>query len=132
MKQFQEPNERVTPLKGSIMKRMDYARPARNVSCPLYRPPGTARAENVMFGALGLVGLAAVFVALTWGTTPDTPHTSSLAGYFNSGQAEADLRTADAMVQYLMESDPPLLTNSMDRKALKNAPTNSASAKPNA
>lgn len=115
------------------MKRMDYTRDARNARPALYRVPGTARAETAMFGTLALVGLATVCVALIWAGAPASPHTSALAGYFRSGQMKADVRTINAMVQYLMETDQPTLTHFIDQSNTQwnlAMPTNMARPKP--
>ena len=110
-------------------KSLGYSEPASS----LYRTPGSSRAETAVFGTLGLVSLAALGIAVTWGSTPGESHTSPLASYFRSGQATADLRTAKSAIEYLMEPDTPNLTNFIEPAQRNLAmPTNSGVAKPKA
>lgn len=82
-----------------------------------------------------MVGLAAIGIALTWGSAPGESHNSSLAAYFRSGQVTADLRTASAAVEYLIEPEMPNLTNFIDPSQSQRKlamPTNTAAIKPKA
>jgi hypothetical protein len=102
---------------------------------PLYQMPGSSRAETALFGMLGVVSLATLGIALTWGSGPADSHSSSLAGYFRSGQAAADLRTAGAAVDYLMQPELPDLTNFIEPSPTQKnlvMPTNATVVKPRA
>jgi len=84
---------------------------------------------------LGVIGLAAIGIALTWGSAPSDSQNSSLAAYFRSGHATADLRTASAAVQFLMDPEIPNLTNFIDASQTQRnvaMPTNAAAIKPKA
>src|SRR6516164_6141822 len=97
------------------MKSKDQSLECGNSQPSLYRPPGSFRTETAFFGMLGVVSVAAIGIALTWASAPPDSQNSSLAAYFRSGHAAADLRTASAAVQYLMEPELPNLTNFIDR-----------------
>jgi hypothetical protein len=84
---------------------------------------------------LGVVSVAAIGIALTWGSAPGGSQNSSLAAYFRSGRAAADLRTASAAVQYVIEPEMPNLTNFVDPSQTQRnlaMPTNTAAIKPKA
>jgi hypothetical protein len=79
---------------------------------------------------LGVVSVAAIGIALTWGSAPGGSQNSSLAAYFRS-----DLRTASAAVQYVIEPEMPNLTNFVDPSQTQRnlaMPTNTAAIKPKA
>jgi len=97
--------------------------------------PDSSRAETAFFGMLGVVSLATLGIALTWGSVPANSHSSSWAGYLRSGQAEADLRTAGAAVEYLMRPELPDLTNFIEPSPTQRnlaMPTNATIVKPRA
>lgn len=117
------------------MKSKDYSFGYSGDPPSIYRRPGSSRAETALFGMLGVVSLAALGIALTWGSTPSDSHNSSMTGYFRSGQAAADLRTAGAAVEYLMRPELPDLTNFIEKSPTQRnlaMPTNSSAARPNA
>lgn len=117
------------------MKSKDQSPTYGNGQPSLYRRQGSSRTETAFFGMLGVVGVAAIGIALTWGSAPGGSQNSSLSAYFRSGQATADLRTASAAVQYLMDPELPNLTNFIDASQTQRnvaMPTNSAAIKPKA
>jgi hypothetical protein len=117
------------------MKSKDQSLVRGNSLPSLYQPPRSFGTETAFFGMLGVVSVAAIGIALTWGSAPSDSQNSSLATYFRSGQATADLRTASAAVEYLMEPDLPNPTNFVDRSQTQRnlaMPTNTAAIKPKA
>ena len=125
------------------MKAMKHsAEPTKN-SSSLYRPTVSQRAESAVFATLGLLGTAAVAIALIWGSVPAGSSEQPLAGlgslpmvrYVRSGQLTADARTLAAMVHYIFESDKPIVTNVFEPgppHRILAMPTNNATGKPKA
>jgi hypothetical protein len=117
-------------------------RPQTNMS-GLRPTAGANRAETAVFATLGLMAVAAVAVAVVWGSVPAGADEQSLAAlgklpvvrYVRSGQCAADARTLAAMAHYLFESEKPVVTNVFElRPPLRNLamPTNNASSEPKA
>ena len=103
-----------------------------------YRPAGTQPVETAVFATLGLVALAAVVVAVVWGSvaagSKEEPP-AALERYLHSGQLAADARTLAAMVRYVLESERPMVTNVGEpNPTQKNLamPTNNATREPKA
>jgi len=109
----------------------------------LYRPTGAHRAESAVFATLGLLGTAAIAMAVVWGSVPAGSSERPLAGlgnlpmvkYVRSGQLTADARTLAAVIHYIFESEKPVLTNVFEPGPSQRnlaMPTNNATGEPKA
>ena len=116
--------------------------PMKNRSS-LYRSTASHRAESAVFATLGLLGTAAIAMAVVWGSVPAGSSERPLSGlgnlpmvrYFRSGQLTADARTLAAMVHYIFESEKPAATNVFEPGPPQRnlaMPTNNAVGQPKA
>lgn len=125
------------------MNAMKYSsKPTKNRPS-LYRPTVSQRAESAVFVTLGLLGTAAIAIAVVWGSVPAGSSEQPLAGlgnlpmvrYVRSGQLTADARTLAAMVHYVFESEKPAATNVFEPGPHQRnlaMPTNNATGEPKA
>jgi len=103
----------------------------------VYRATSSARAETTAFVTLGLVGAAAVVIALVSASLPAEVRkdpVTDMVNYVRYGQVMADVRTATEIVRYLFESEAPGATNVTEQSSATNRaiPTNIPIAAPRA
>lgn len=82
----------------------------------IYSAASSSRMEAGVFATLGLVGFVAVVIAFG---SAFSPADEDLAGYVRSGRFTADARTWVATVRYLLEPEPPVVTNVIDNEPIQ-------------
>jgi hypothetical protein len=117
-----------------VLNRTDEHREDKTSACLL---PSSTGAETVAFAMLGFLGTSAIVIALISASMPPASRTdpmSDAVNYVRSGQVIADVRTAAAMANYLLDHGPSVATNALgSRSTAKNNPfvlTNSTTGEP--
>ena len=114
----------------------------------LHRPAQSSRAENAVFGGLGVVGLLSVVLAIfamsdfVRGKDEVVAKLSGNSGgnlpgmrYVSSGQWLADVKTLVAMARWVIEPDSPMTNGDLSHGQPRERPavsTNSVGGVPNA
>ncbi|SRR5258707_1094021 len=118
------------------MKGMNHSGEEKRNKQSYQRAAVSSRAETAVFATLGLTGLLAVVLAMGSGSVPaGSKEELAIVKYFRSGRWIADARTAKAMVNYIFESEKPLVTNVIEPSPTKTnlaMPTNNAARDPKA
>src|SRR6266436_2757554 len=80
-----------------------------------YMGASSSRMETGVFATLGLAGFVAVVIAFASAfTAGESDEGLPMVNYVRSGRLAADARTWAAMVHYLLEPEPGVVTNGID------------------